>query len=214
MMGLLVAVAVSGAMSTFIRPDAVRLLVDVLEDDRFSPGVSCCVILNRLSCIVPPRREHWERLEFNWDSSVDCIPDGVVHGKLLLDGVLISHPSDILFRLDNSDMLVDCGGSERYHPIVPHNRLKNMWRLSVFDSDLSDFPDIGNPDFCLGMPMVKASNLAHCFPPWTMSREQWTLIMRSSVSGIAVDALLFSQMGVPLFHQYSLEPMWPSLVRT
>ena len=64
--------------------------------------MSCCVILDHLSCIVPPRTEHWERLECHWDSSVGCIPDGVGAldhpvGKLLLDGVLISHPSDILF---------------------------------------------------------------------------------------------------------------------
>ena len=51
--------------------------------------------------------------------------------------------------------------------------------------------------------MVKAANLARWFPPWMVSREQWTLIMQSSVSGIAVDALLFSRIGVPLFHRYS-----------
>ena len=70
--------------------------MDVLGDDRFSPVMSCCVILNRLSCIVPPRTEDWDRPEFHWDSSVDCIPDGVAWdhpvGKLHLDGVLISHP--------------------------------------------------------------------------------------------------------------------------
>ena len=42
--------------------------------------------------------------------------------------------------------------------------------------------------------MVKASNLARWFPPWTVSCEQWTLIMRSSVSGIAVDS---ATIGVP-----------------
>ena len=43
--------------------------------------------------------------------------------------------------------------------------------------------------------IVKASNLARWFPLWTVSHEQWTLIMRSSVSGI--DDLLFSRIGVP-----------------
>ena len=51
---------------------------------------------------------------------------------------------------------------------------------------------------------VKAANLARWFPPWTVSREQWTLIMRSSVSGITADALLFSRIGVPLFHRHSV----------
>ena len=105
--GLLVAVAQSGAMCTFIRPDAgpvvvLGMLVDVLGDDRFSPGVSCCVILNHLSCIIPPWTEDWERLEFHWDSSVDCIPDGVGAwdhpvGKLLLDGVLHHIPQTFCF---------------------------------------------------------------------------------------------------------------------
>ena len=49
---------------------------------------------------------------------------------------------------------------------------------------------------------VKVANLARWFPPWTVSREQWTLIMWSSVSGIAVDSLLFSRIGVRLFHRY------------
>ena len=49
---------------------------------------------------------------------------------------------------------------------------------------------------------VKAANLACWFPPWMVSREQWTIIMWSSVSGVAVDTLLFSRIGVPLFHRY------------
>ena len=49
---------------------------------------------------------------------------------------------------------------------------------------------------------VKAANLACWFPPWTVSREQWTIILRSSVSGVAVDTLLSSRIGVPLFHRY------------
>ena len=51
---------------------------------------------------------------------------------------------------------------------------------------------------------VKAANLARWFPPWTVSREQWTRIMQSSVSGIAIDALLYSHIGVLLFHRYSV----------
>ena len=49
---------------------------------------------------------------------------------------------------------------------------------------------------------VKAANLARWFPPWTMSREQWTTILRSSISGVAVDTILFSRIGVPLLHRY------------
>ena len=49
---------------------------------------------------------------------------------------------------------------------------------------------------------AKASNMARWFPPWTVSREQWSTILRSSVSGVAADTLLFSRIGVPLVHRY------------
>ena len=48
-------------------------------------------------------------------------------------------------------------------------------------------------------PLVKAANLACWFPPWTVSREQWSSLSRPAV---AVDTLLFSRIGVPLFHHY------------
>ena len=51
-------------------------------------------------------------------------------------------------------------------------------------------------------PLVKAANLARWFPPWTVTREQWFSLTRSAVSGIAVDTLLFSRIGMPLFHRY------------
>ena len=51
-------------------------------------------------------------------------------------------------------------------------------------------------------PLVKAANLACWFPPWTVTREQWSSMSRLDVLGIAVDTLLFSHIGVPLFHLY------------
>ena len=52
--------------------------------------------------------------------------------------------------------------------------------------------------------VIKAANLARWFPPLTVTGEQWSSISRSAVSGIhvAVDTLLFSRIGVPLFHRY------------
>ena len=155
-------VAEPGARCAFVRPDTVPVVMmnmptDVLGDDRFSPGVTRCATLVRLRCIGPLRKEHWERLEFDLDSSVACIPDWVGAldhpiGKSLLDGVSMTHPSDILVRLNESDTVVDCGISGLYHPIVPHNRVRSMWRLSVFDSDSPDFLDTCDPDFWFGMP--------------------------------------------------------------
>ena len=77
--GFPMMVAESGAMSKFVRPDdgpvvALKVLADVLGDDRFSPGVSCCVIL---------------------DQPV---------GKLLLQSVLITHNSDILLDKSDTIM--------------------------------------------------------------------------------------------------------------
>ena len=51
-------------------------------------------------------------------------------------------------------------------------------------------------------PLVKAANLARWFPPWTVTREQWSSMSRPAVSGIAIETLLFSRIGVPLFHRY------------
>ena len=53
-------------------------------------------------------------------------------------------------------------------------------------------------------PLMKAANLARWFPPWTVSREQWSSMSRLAVSGRAVYTLLFSRIGVPLFHRYQV----------
>ena len=153
--GLLVAVAESDVISNIVRPDAgpvvvLDVLVDALGDDRFSPGVSRCDIWNHLSCIVPPRAEDWDCLEFHWDSSVDCIPDVVNTWESPCGKTALVWCSDITSLRHFVSIGHDSGGSELYHPIVPHNRLQNMWRLSVFDSELPDFPDTGDPDVCLG----------------------------------------------------------------
>ena len=51
---------------------------------------------------------------------------------------------------------------------------------------------------CDTPPLVKAANLARWLPPWTVYPEQWTSLSRPSASGIAVDTLLFSRIGVPM----------------
>ena len=52
--------------------------------------------------------------------------------------------------------------------------------------------------------LLLAANLARWFPPWTVTREQWTSMTWPAISGVAVDTLLFSRIGVPLFHVTSL----------
>ena len=51
---------------------------------------------------------------------------------------------------------------------------------------------------------VKAANLARYFPPWKVTRSQWTEMTRPAISGVAIDTLLFSRIGVPLFHRYQI----------
>ena len=47
-----------------------------------------------------------------------------------------------------------------------------------------------------------AANLGHWFPPF--SRDKWRETLKSSVSGVSMDALLFSQSGMPLVHRYGV----------
>ena len=52
---------------------------------------------------------------------------------------------------------------------------------------------------------VKAANLARYFPPWTVTRSQWSEMTRPAISGVAIDTqwrLMFSRIEVPLFHRY------------
>ena len=49
---------------------------------------------------------------------------------------------------------------------------------------------------------IRAANLARWFPLWTVSRENWNIALRSSVSGVSTDALLFSCVGAQLMHRY------------
>ena len=53
-------------------------------------------------------------------------------------------------------------------------------------------------------PLVKAANLARYFPPWTVTRVQWTDMTRLTISGVVIDTLLFSRIGVPLSHCYRI----------
>ena len=48
---------------------------------------------------------------------------------------------------------------------------------------------------------VKAANLARFFPPWTVTREQWAAMNMPSISGVAIDTLLLSRIGLPLCHR-------------
>ena len=51
---------------------------------------------------------------------------------------------------------------------------------------------------------MKAANLARFFPPWTVTREQWSAMNMPSISGVLIDTLLISRVGSLLFHRYRI----------
>ena len=51
---------------------------------------------------------------------------------------------------------------------------------------------------------VKMANLSKYFPAWTVTREQWADMLMPSISGVAIDTLLFSRIGSPRCHRYRL----------
>ena len=51
---------------------------------------------------------------------------------------------------------------------------------------------------------VEAANLAKYFPAWTVTIEQWSDMLMPCISGVAIDTLLFSHVGLPLYHKYRL----------
>ena len=87
------------------------------------------------------------------------------------------------------------------HIALCHLELAQLWRCpvswcTVWKGTSQDCVDHMRKTHDIPTP-VKAANLARWFPPWTATRDQWTSMMRPTVSGIAVDTLLFSRIGVP-----------------
>ena len=92
------------------------------------------------------------------------------------------------------------------HVACYHLDLAQLWRCpvswcTVWQGTLQDCIDHMRKAHSVPAT-VKVANLVRWFPPWTVSREQCNTILRSSISGVAVDALLFSRIGVPLTHRY------------
>ena len=94
------------------------------------------------------------------------------------------------------------------HIALYHMELAQLWRCSVTWCTVWK----GTAQECVDhlrrthdeSQMVKAANLARYFPPWTVTRGQWSEMTRPSISGVAIDTLLFSWIGVPLFHRYRI----------
>ena len=92
------------------------------------------------------------------------------------------------------------------HIVLYHMELAQLWRCpvtwcTVWKGTAQDCVDHMRRVHDIP-PVVKTANLASWFPPWTVTREQWTSMTRPAISGVAVDTLLFRRIGVSLFHPY------------
>ena len=72
----------------------------------------------------------------------------------------------------------------------------------------------GNCTHCGKLCRSSMKDSARYFPPWTVMRSQWSEMTKLAISGVAIDTLLFSRIGVRLFHRYRIiSLMWPSAER-
>ena len=90
------------------------------------------------------------------------------------------------------------------HIALYHMELAQLWRCpvtwcNVWKGTAQNCVDQRAHDI---LPVVKVANLDRWFPPWTVTREQWTSMTRPTISGVAVDTQLFSYIGVPQLHHY------------
>ena len=94
------------------------------------------------------------------------------------------------------------------HIAFYHMELAQLWRCPVMWCTVWK----GTAQDCIdymrrthNVPLtVKAANLPRFFPPWTVTREQWSTMSMPSISGVAIDTLLFSHVSSPLFHRYRI----------
>ena len=91
------------------------------------------------------------------------------------------------------------------HVMSFHLDLGQLWRCpipwwSVWKGASHDFMDHLHIRYYTGSS-VKTSTLGRCFPPWTVTRSAWVVVLRPRVSGIATDVLLFSQHDAWLVHR-------------
>ena len=94
------------------------------------------------------------------------------------------------------------------HIALFHMELAQLWRCpvtwcTVWKGTAQDCVDNLRKTHAISQT-VKAANLARYFPPWTVTRSQWSEMTRPAISGAAIDTLLFSRIGVPLFHRYRI----------
>ena len=154
------------------------------------------VLVSDLGCL----RLDWPKVVFSY------------MGRYQVDLENLRHECRERFGSVQSGLCTHCGkyicGDLGRHVAHFHLDLAQLWRYPVTWCTVWR----GTPQDCVDhmrrahtVPAsIRATNLARWFPPWTVSRENWNTVLRSSVSGVATDTLLFSRIGVPLVHRYRI----------
>ena len=89
------------------------------------------------------------------------------------------------------------------HIALFHMELAQLWRCpvtwcTVWKGTAQDCVDHLRKTNAISQT-VKSANLARYFPPWTVTRRQWSEMTWPAISGVGIDTLLFSRIGVPCF---------------
>ena len=101
-------------------------------------------------------------------------------------------------------VLIDCTQCGKYiqqnlgkHIALYHMELAQLWRCpvtwcTVWKRMAQDCIDHLRRTHDAPL-VVKAANLARYFPPWTVTREQWSEMTQPTISGVSIDTLSFSR---------------------
>ena len=92
------------------------------------------------------------------------------------------------------------------HMMCCHLDLGQLWRCpvewcAVWKGSVRECRKHFN-DKHSGSATLDFENVSRSFPPWTVPRDLWERALRPEVSGIAVDARLFHEVGRRLVHKY------------
>ena len=93
-----------------------------------------------------------------------------------------------------------------YQIITYYVDLAQLWRCPVswctqWKGTSQDCIDHINSRHHVGVT-VKTANLGKWFPPWTVTQAALNTVVKSNVSGISTDVVLFSEHGAQLVHHY------------
>ena len=127
-----------------------------------------------------------------------------------LDNESLRHKCKRWFRGERTGCCTYCGtvikNDMTCHVASFHLDLAQLWRCPVswcttWKGTLQDCVDHIRQKHSVPNS-VKVVNLGRWFPPWTVTRAAWHKAMKSHVSAVSTDVLLFIECGSSLVHHY------------